>query len=321
MASIFGGGRSRQELAEDQLAEVNQAVSEGRTEVVDLGQTAGVDLAFRGGFDENSTFFDVGGTRDLQEQVAQILVDRFGFDQARVVEDGVIRLEDFSREFSDSHETIVSEIQASIVDVQIGFSEAERSIISSLGSALGEIDSFVDASSGTALSATQVITQAYSQAFDSTLEEAQLWLSQSGIDADRYVEIFGSASGEVLNQLVGVSSAANNSAFSMSSAFNASFSSFSDGLVGMGQAANSSFSSIEGGLIGLTGVAFQQAQQVSAAYDSALQGAGSSLELVVNNNAESQQSRELQEAAAAMNNVSNRLDDVVPFIQQQAAGS
>lgn len=210
---IIGNARTKQELAEDQLGAVNQAISEGRTKQVDLGQVNGVSVGFRGGFDENSTFFDIGGSPEIQEKVAQMLVANFGFDQARVVEDGILRLEDFSREYSQNNEQIVSEVKASIASVSLSITDLEKNTLSSLDGTLVQLDRLFDESANTGESAADRLAKAYSLAFDTTIQAGSDWVKSTGIDAERIKEIFDNTSGDVTESLFDVSEAGK-SAFS-----------------------------------------------------------------------------------------------------------
>ena len=212
-AAIFGlreiigglsGARSPQELCEDQLREVDQATREGRNEQVQLGQTAGVGISFLGGFDENSTFFGIDRAQEDLQRIGDVLVERFGFNQALALRDGVIRLEDFTRDFSENNERIVAEVQAATAEVELSLTDIERNTLSSIGGALVEVDRLFDSTQDSAESTADRLANAYAQAFDTTIEAGREWVRSTGIDADRIATLFNATSAEVTEALFGV---------------------------------------------------------------------------------------------------------------------
>lgn len=207
---VFKGGRSPQQLGEDQLAAVDAATKAGRNKQVQLGSTAGVSTSFLGGFDENSTFFGADLKKDELQKVGDVLKSRYGFDQALALKDGVIRLEDFSRKFSENNEAIVAEVKASIAQVKLGFTDMERGAIQSFSKlfeggrdSLIKLDQYFDESAGSGKTAAERLRLAYTQAFGATDIEARKWINSLGISADRLGQIFDSTSNDILTTLVG----------------------------------------------------------------------------------------------------------------------
>jgi len=206
LATVFkSGARSPLQLGLDQLQEVDDATRAGRNAQVQLGSTAGVATSFLGGKDENSVFFGVDLAQQELQRVGDIFKRITGANQALALKDGIIRIEDFNRRFSDSHETVVAQLKASIAEYKLGFTQVERSSLSSLGNMLTELDNIFDRSADSGLSNAERLTSAYSQAFGVTTEEANKALNNIGISSDRIAEIFTNTSDDTLNHLVGIS--------------------------------------------------------------------------------------------------------------------
>lgn len=302
---LIGNARTKQELAEDQLSAVNQAISEGRTERVDLGQVNGVSVGFRGGFDENSTFFDIGGSPEIQKRVADLLVANFGFDQARVVEDGVLRLEDFSREFSSNNDRIVSEVKASIAEVSLSLEATEKQSLKSLGGTLVEFDRLFDATEGSAKSVSERVIDSFSTAFNVTTDEAKSAVDELGISADRIAELFGSASGEVIEALFGVSQAGSDVAGSLANDFRLAA---NDAVL--------SFSDIESS-IDRASVAASRLSDQSAKARAAAQVSQSTSQS--SQRSRQQASPQSESNVEQLKRVADSLELVIPFVRNQAA--
>ena len=204
---VFGGGRSPQELAEDQLSAVDQATKEGRNEQVQLGQAAGTAVSFLGGFDEFSTFFGIDKAKADIQQIGDIFKANFGGDALLAVKDGILRIEDKSRKFSENNEEIVAQVKASIIEFELQFTKTEKSILASLGSSITGVDELFDSMKDSGLSTSEKLVRSYSQFFNKTKAEGEQWLASSGLQADRWAQIFDSATGPVLSQLVGLGNA------------------------------------------------------------------------------------------------------------------
>ena len=121
-AAIFGGGgRSPFELGTDQLNAVNRALEEGRTAAVDLGDS----LTFRGGFDEFSYFFDIAGkTKNELQEIGKAYQRITGADQALALNNTTLRIEDFSRKFSESNALVIDQLRQAIAEVENGAIQA-----------------------------------------------------------------------------------------------------------------------------------------------------------------------------------------------------
>jgi len=121
-AAIFGGGgRSPFELGTDQLNAVNRALEEGRTAAVDLGDS----LTFRGGFDEFSYFFDIAGkTKNELQEIGKAYQRITGADQALALNNTTLRIEDFSRNFSESNNLVIEQLRQAIAEVENGAIQA-----------------------------------------------------------------------------------------------------------------------------------------------------------------------------------------------------
>ena len=202
---IFGGGaRTPQELGEDQLRAVDDATKAGRNTQVALGSVGGVATSFLGGFDENSTFFGVDLLKDELQKVGDVLKTKFGFDQALALKDGVIRLEDFSREFSANNEEIVAEVQASILIAKHAFDDAELAKVKSLGKSVIAMDRLYDQSADSGKSAADRLKEAYMGAFGASEDAATTALANMGLATERLAQIFDTSSNEILATLTGV---------------------------------------------------------------------------------------------------------------------
>ena len=202
---IFGGGaRTPQELGVDQLRAVDDATKAGRNTQVALGSVGGVATSFLGGFDENSTFFGVDLLKDELQKVGDVLKTKFGFDQALALKDGVIRLEDFSREFSANNEEIVAEVQASILIAKHAFDDAELAKVKSLGKSVIAMDRLYDQSADSGKSAADRLKEAYMGAFVASEDAATTALANMGLATERLAQIFDTSSNEILATLTGV---------------------------------------------------------------------------------------------------------------------
>ena len=202
--AIGSGARTPQELGEDQLQAVDDATKAGRNTQVALGSVGGVATSFLGGFDENSTFFGVDLLKDELQKVGDVLKTKFGFDQALALKDGVIRLEDFSREFSANNEEIVAEVQASILIAKHAFDDAELAKVKSLGKSVIAMDRLYDQSADSGKSAADRLKEAYMGAFGASEDAATTALANMGLETERLAQIFDTSSNEILATLTGV---------------------------------------------------------------------------------------------------------------------
>ena len=257
---IIGNARTPQQLGEDQLAEVDRATRAGLNTQVQLGNAGSTSLSSLGGVDDNSYFFGVDLAREQLQQVGDAFRELTGANQALALRDGILRIEDFNRGFSSNHELIIDQLKASIVKVELSFGDAEKSIVSSLGGSITEFDRLVDSTANSTLTASERIIGAYSRTYDASIAESQKWLDNSGISAERYVEIFSNASDRVLTELVGVTDQATNSALEIGSALGQGFQGFQDHAL-------DSFSVVEGGMYSLTGVALEQSRRIASTYN------------------------------------------------------
>jgi hypothetical protein len=206
ISKIFkSGARSPQQLGEDQLAAVDMATKEGRNTQVGLGQAGSTALSFLGGFDENSIFFGVDLAKEQLQKVGDVFREMTGANQALALKDGVIRIEDFNTKFSRDHEKIVAQLKASIIQVELGITDSEKSIISSIGGSLVELDTLFDASAGNGETTAMRLAESYATAFETTTKAGQDWVASSGIDADRIAQIFNASSNNVIASLFGIS--------------------------------------------------------------------------------------------------------------------
>lgn len=197
-------------------------------------------------------FFGVDLAREQLQQVGDAFRELTGANQALALRDGIIRIEDFNRDFSSNNELIVDQLKASIIKVELAFGDAEKSIVASLGGSITEFDRLIDSTAESTLTATERVIGAYSRASNISIQEAQSRFESSGIAAERYLEIFGSASGRVLTELVGVTD-------QIGASLGEGFQGFEVGALG-------SLSLVEGGLVDLTGVALENARQIGQAY-------------------------------------------------------
>ena len=202
--AIGSGARTPQELGEDQLQAVDDATKAGRNTQVALGSVGGVATSFLCGFDENSTFFGVDLLKDELQKVGDVLKTKFGFDQALALKDGVIRLEDFSREFSANNEEIVAEVQASILIAKHAFDDAELAKVKSLGKSVIAMDRLYDQSADSGKSAADRLKEAYMGAFGASEDAATTALANMGLETERLAQIFDTSSNEILATLTGV---------------------------------------------------------------------------------------------------------------------
>ena len=202
--AIGSGARTPQELGEDQLKAVDDATRAGRNTQVALGSVGGVATSFLGGFDENSTMWGVDLLKDELQKVGDVLKTKFGFNQALALKDGVIRLEDFSREFSANNEEIVAEVQASILIAKHAFDDAELAKVKSLGKSVIAMDRLYDQSADSGKSAADRLKEAYMGAFGASESAAMEALSSMGLETERLAQIFDLSSNEILATLTGV---------------------------------------------------------------------------------------------------------------------
>ena len=248
---IIGNARSPQELGEDQLRAVDTATKEGRNTQVGLGQAGSTSLSFLGGFDENSIFFGVDLAKEQLQKVGDVFREMTGANQALALKDGVIRIEDFNRKFSENNDTIVAQLKASIIQVELGITESEKSIIASIGGNLTELDRLFDASAGNGETAAQRLAQAYSEATNSNIQAGQDWVNSAGIDADRIAQIFGASSAEVTASLFGVSMSGQEAFADLASGANDQINSIASSIGSLGIDAGNTLRLIQGGLVGV----------------------------------------------------------------------
>jgi len=211
VAVLSGNSRSPQQIGLDQLGEVDAATKAGRNTQVENLRGSGV--SFLGGYNEASTFFGAAGISDSDlDKVGEILKQRYGFDQAFGLKDGILRLVDEDRKFSVNHEQITTEVLASIAEVTTAFTQGEKTKLQALGGTFLAMDRLYDQNAKAGMSAAEAVTSAYSSAFGVTELQAVQALENIGISSERMAEIMGSASNEVLTQLTGISESANQSA-------------------------------------------------------------------------------------------------------------
>ena len=309
-----GNSRSPQELGEDQLKAVDEATRAGRNENVQLGQAAGTSVSFIGGFDENSTFFGIDLAKDKLQEVGNVL-ERFGFDQALALKDGVLRLEDFSRNFSENNERIVAEVQSAIVEVNLSVTELERNTIGSLGSTLVEIDRLFDSTADSGESNADRLAKAYSQAFDTTIQAGHDWVESTQIDTDRIAELFDNSSAGVTEALFGVLADGTQAFNELAVNATNNVDSIAASIGSLGIGALNTFGLIQGGLSDIEFSARQAEQRFNEQ--------SSNLTVVQggNNGDNSEQaSQQQQETNEALNRAAKALEETAPFIQQIAAG-
>tara|TARA_R110002096_G_scaffold327284_7_gene521316 strand:+ start:15004 stop:18582 length:3579 start_codon:yes stop_codon:yes gene_type:complete len=252
-ALLGSGARSPQQLGEDQLAAVDQATKEGRNTQVGLGQAGSTAVSFLGGFDENSIFFGVDLAKEQLQKVGDVFKQMTGANQALALKDGVIRIEDFNRKFSENNDTIVAQLKASIIQVELGITNSEKSIISSIDGNLVELDRLFDASAGNGETAAERLAAAYSQATDSNIQAGQDWVNSSGIDADRIAQIFGDSSAEVTAALFGVSMAGQDAFEQLANGANNQIDSIASSIGNLGADADRTLRLIQGGIAGVEG--------------------------------------------------------------------
>lgn len=224
-AVVGSGARTPQELGEDQLRAVDESTKAGRNEQVQLGNAGSTALSFLGGFDENSTFFGVDLAKAQLQQVGDVL-KRFGFEQALALKDGIIRLEDFDRDFSSNNERIVAEVKAAIIEVELSVTELERTTLGSLGGTLVEVNRLFNEAAGNGKTTSENLAQAWATAYDSNIEAGQAWVESTGIDAERIGLIFSTTGDKVTEAMFGVSA-------DSQAAFEATFDALGQGFTGL----------------------------------------------------------------------------------------
>ena len=311
-----GGARTPQELGLDQLEEVDQATKAGRNENVALGQAAGKSVSFIGGFDENSTFFGADLGIEKLQQVGDKL-ERFGIDQALALKDGIIRLEDKDRNFSENNERIVSEVKSAIVEVELSITELERTTIGSLGGAVIEVDALFDSMRDNGKSSADNLASAFAEAFDTTIEAGHDWVNSTAIDADRIAEIFDNSSAGVSEALFGVSADGIKAFEDLSLGAINQVGMISGSIGNLGTAANDAFLLMQGGLNDIQGSAQAASRQFIESQNNLRVVQGD------NDQRQSDNSNEASQQQAETNDILARtakaLEDTAPFIRQAAA--
>jgi len=205
ISKIFkSGARSPQQLGLDQLQEVSDRVSRGEITQTREGFAGDTAVSALGAFDKNSIFFGVDLARDKLQEVGEVFKQMTGAKQARALKDGIIRIEDFNTDVIANQGTIIAQLKASIIQVELGITDSEKSIISSIGGSLVELDKLFDASAGNGETAAERLAAAYSEATNSNIQAGQDWVTSSGIDADRIAQIFDTTSGSVTAALFGI---------------------------------------------------------------------------------------------------------------------
>ncbi|MDB4339633.1 hypothetical protein OAA08_00955 [bacterium] len=205
ISKIFkSGARSPQQLGLDQLQEVSDRVSRGEITQTREGFAGDTAVSALGAFDKNSIFFGVDLARDKLQEVGEVFKEMTGAKQARALKDGIIRIEDFNTDVIANQDTIIAQLKASIIQVELGITDSEKSIISSIGGSLVELDKLFDASAGNGETAAERLAAAYSEATNSNIQAGQDWVTSSGIDADRIAQIFDTTSGSVTAALFGI---------------------------------------------------------------------------------------------------------------------
>lgn len=297
------GGRSTDELGRDQLKSVFESLESGKSNAVEVGQ----GTRFLGGSNDETVFFESFNKTLNGEKVSALIKERLGSDDVREIAEGIFRIEDKSGSFAADHEKIVAEVMRSIAEVEIGFTDLEKTSVKSIGKTFTELDRIFDSSLESGLDTQTRMLDAISEVYNLSTSEAQKWLDNSGFAVERFEEIFNAASGDTLSQVV--------------SDFTMATDSINQGFNGLAGNVNSSFNLIQGGLYGLTDVAISESQRIAGAYTTAVPSSIQAPALVVNNNTPEQQQKSAidQETAAQLKRVADNLDDVTPFIRQQAA--
>lgn len=192
------GGQGTDSLGAEQLQSVIKATEEGRNQMLALTDK----VALIGGFNQETTFFDTGITGDKSAALASLLEERLGLSDAREIVDGIFRLEDLGGDFTQNTDAKISEILASIAEVEIGFTDLERGIVKNMGDAFIQIDKEFDKFVAGGMDSTEAVTAAVSEFYGKSTEEANTWIENSGLTIDRIRDSFLGASGDVLSAVI-----------------------------------------------------------------------------------------------------------------------
>lgn len=203
IALLSGNSRSPQQIGLDQLQEVDAARQAGR--INQVANIRGSGVSYVGNYNEASTFLGAAHLSDAQlDRVGEILKDRNGFDQAFGVKDGILRLVDESRKFSEYHETIMTEAIAAIKEVELEFTDSERKKLSALGQTVVRVDRLYDQQANSGKSTAEKLVTAMKGAYGITEEVARNRLAEIGLSTERLGEIFTNMSGDVIEEVLGM---------------------------------------------------------------------------------------------------------------------
>lgn len=215
---IFGGGKTPQEKAEDQLRLIDEKTRSGQHEQVRLGFAGDTAVSFIGGNSEREVFFGIDQGKAELQTLGKLLQDHYNFRGHLAVKDGILRLE-LNQDFSQSHEEVVAKVKAGIVEIQLGLTNSERQVLSGLGSAVSAMDRLFDQSAKTGKSTAVRIREAYAGAFGVSQEAAMEALQNIGISAERMGQIFDVTSNEVLDTMLNIATHGEHSAQIIEGAF------------------------------------------------------------------------------------------------------
>jgi len=315
LAETFGG-RSTDELGFDQLTSVLESLEEGRAEAVDVGN----GNTFLGGFNEDGVFFNNTLSNDQNDAVGRILQEQGLVDDARGIGDNVLRLEKDGLDFTQNSEEIIQKVKDAVAEVSLTITDEERTIIDSVRNTFDSIeggsqraflafDEAFDSIEDKSLTSSEKLAQAYSMAFDTTIEAANDWVASSELSAERYGQIFDNASGEALSSVLDFTSTGAEAVASFSEAANSGALNIQNSYTGL-------FNGIDlGNFINpdpiIVDVIQRNSQQVSSAS---------------NDNTSNQPSafgqdltQAVQELVVAVGESDKELKNIAPFIRQVAA--
>lgn len=197
LKSLFGG-QGTDSLGREQLGEVFKSLESGRAQALQLTP----DTTFLGGFNDETTFFDTGLESEQADRVAKMIQERLGFSDVREIADGILRLEDLGGSFEADADNIIGNVLASIAEVKIGFTDVERSIAKSMGDTFLDLDKGFDMLVANGMDSTKALTKSISDFYGKSEEEANAWIENSGFNAERLIEIFSAANGQVLDDVI-----------------------------------------------------------------------------------------------------------------------
>lgn len=301
------GGRSTDELGADQLRSVLETLDNGGSQVVEVG--GGQGTRFLGGFNDETVFFEALTAGVDLDKVSQMLKEKLGADDVREIVDGVLRIENKSGSFATDHAKVVKEVLETIAQVEIGFNELEVSAIKSIGNTFTELDRIYDSSLDSGLDVQQRVLDAVSEVYQLSTEEAQTWVDNTGLAAERFSEIFNAASGETLTNVV--------------EDFKKASIGVDNTLEGMGVSASTIFEGItesfDGTLSSMSNVAAFNVGQIGGSFYELSESANSSFSSIASNFSVIGESakRELHNLAILGGNVSSQSLNAPASAQQQ----